>query len=79
MTVKEIVIEYLKANGFDGLCHVYCPELSGGCPLDDLGRCSGTTLECEAAHKMPCLGDKCPHPCHVHQSDCFAAMSPGRR
>jgi hypothetical protein len=37
MTAKEIIIDWLKAHGYDGLCSDEC-----GCRLDDLmpGECS---------------------------------------
>jgi hypothetical protein len=34
-TVKEIVADYLKKNGYDGLCRDWC-----GCGLDDIMPCS---------------------------------------
>lgn len=46
MTVKEIVIEYLKANGFDGLCTENC-----GCGIDDLICCDGPCYLCEPAYR----------------------------
>jgi len=36
MTTKEIVIDYLKANGFDGLYSDDC-----GCSISDLMPCDG--------------------------------------
>ena len=44
MKVKEMLIEYLKANGFDGL---YCEDC--GCQLSDLATCGGdlsNIMEC---------------------------------
>lgn len=47
MTVLEIVREYLKENGYDGLCN---PELECGCGLDDLAPCGEMGMDCEPAY-----------------------------
>jgi hypothetical protein len=44
ITVGEIVIEYMKANGFDGLCGDEC-----GCGIEDLG-CGEDWKDCTFAH-----------------------------
>ena len=51
MTVKDIVTEYLKAHGYDGLAAEDC-----GCGLDDLMPCEwgGGMPDCKPAHKEPC-------------------------
>lgn len=51
MTVKEIMRDWLKAHGYDGLCNPgYC-----GCDLDDLMFwCSGSVATCEPAYKFRC-------------------------
>lgn len=46
MTVKEIVIEYLKKNGYDGLYNDDC-----GCALDDLIPCCDNIETCMAGVK----------------------------
>jgi len=46
MTVKEILIEKLKALGADGLCCEGC-----GCGLDDLMPCVSNCDSCEPARK----------------------------
>ena len=48
MTVKDIIADYLKKNGFDGLCDYDC-----GCGLDDLFPCESEArcLGCEPAYK----------------------------
>ena len=50
MTAKEIIEEYLKSHGFDGLCH---PRTECGCGLDDLiGPCEGAqTWNCRVEKK----------------------------
>jgi hypothetical protein len=57
-TVKDIVIEYLKANGYDGLCSSDC-----GCKIDDLIPCSGygSPDMCEPGVKEDC--GKCEEQC----------------
>ena len=50
MDVKEIVEEYLKANGYDGLYnYVGC-----GCALDDLDACGEISPCCEPGYKRIC-------------------------
>ena len=51
MTVKDIIADYLKSRGFDGLCH---PGTECGCELDDLiGPCEGAQWDCRPAYKIP--------------------------
>ena len=48
MTVKEIVREWLKSNGYSGLCNDEC-----GCEVDDLMPCvCGDVERCEAGYKV---------------------------
>jgi hypothetical protein len=49
ITVKQIVIEYLKINGYDGL---YCDYNDRcGCGLEDLMPCDGNNTDhCIAGH-----------------------------
>ena len=60
MTIEEIIKEYLKEKGFDGLRGDHC-----GCELADLMPCEGLGLEepiglCEPGYKVPCdCGDGC--------------------
>ncbi len=54
MTVKEIVIEYLKANGYDGLCREEC-----GCGLNDLCPCDDNPyFDCEPAYHHEATADR---------------------
>jgi len=51
MTIREIITEHLKANGFDGLCNPYgdC-----GCLLGDLMPCDEPDVdECQPGYKGP--------------------------
>jgi len=55
MNVKEILIEYLKANGFDGLCN----DEECGCWIDDDDEfafmlCDGPVDSCVPGRKIPC-------------------------
>ncbi|WP_461247687.1 hypothetical protein [Treponema sp. R6D11] len=55
MTVKEIITDYLKQNGYDGL-HSHCRDnnLGGcGCPIKGNGLflCGETFENCEPAYK----------------------------
>lgn len=63
MTVKEIVAEWLKEHGYDGL---YYPDTCG-CLLDDLMPCGESCDHCEPGYKLPgdqdndfCVGLKKP-------------------
>lgn len=51
MNTKEIIIDYLKANNFDGLCN---PDCESGCGLDDIFPCDCFELDCRPAHKFEC-------------------------
>jgi len=51
MTVKEIIVKYLKENGYDGLRH---PDGECGCEINDLGPCDGTLDNCEPGYKVKC-------------------------
>ena len=41
MIVKEIIVNYLKDNGFDGLYTEDC-----GCTAEDLAPCDSTCMDC---------------------------------
>jgi len=51
--VKEIVTDYLKANGYDGL---YNADVECGCDLNDLMPCGGYTGCCKPGYKVDCEG-----------------------
>jgi hypothetical protein len=56
MNVREIVIQYLRQNGFGGL---YCPG-ECGCTIDDLAPCGEMVEACESGVKEPCTcGEGC--------------------
>jgi len=56
MTVKEIVTEYLKDNGYDGLCSEEC-----GCAIDDLMPCNDDQSYCSPGymHSKDCRCKNC--------------------
>ena len=51
MKAHEIIREWLKDNGYDGLCNEDC-----GCSVEDFMPCLGWSYkqleECETAHKV---------------------------
>lgn len=49
MTLKEIVAEYLKTNGYDGLFNGDC-----ACLVDDLLPCEHQCDDCIPGYKVPC-------------------------
>ena len=51
MTTKDIIINYLKENGFDGLVQI---DLECGCGIDDLAPCDQMAIDCEPAYYAKC-------------------------
>ena len=49
-TVREILVYWLKANGYDGLCN---SDMECGCALGDLIPCDAPCDKCEAAYEGP--------------------------
>lgn len=49
MTVQEIVENFLKENGYGGLCN---PEGACGCELDDMMPCGDGSWDCEPAYRI---------------------------
>ena len=49
MNVYDIIVKYLKNNGYDGLCNENC-----GCPINDLMPCDESLADCEPGHKKQC-------------------------
>jgi hypothetical protein len=49
MTAKEIIIKYLKDNGYDGLYDDDC-----GCGIDDLMPCGNSPYYCNPAYRCNC-------------------------
>jgi len=64
MTVKEIVIKYLKENSYDGLYN----ENGCGCDIENLVECESECDECIAGYKTPCdCGEGCEF--HINRED----------
>ena len=59
MTVKDIVADWLKTHGYDGLLDV--DGAGCGCTLDDFCPC-GTLCDGTPAYKWPCALEGCPDP-----------------
>lgn len=53
MTVKEIVEEWLKANGYDGLIWGLNPDEACGCQIGDLMICESRCDGCQPAYRGP--------------------------
>ena len=78
MIVSEILKEYLKTNGYDGLL---CPDVPCGCALDDLAPCNnGNIMDCKPAYKIVCLGEKCKEHCEGYDGTildgCYTTEKP---
>jgi hypothetical protein len=58
--VKEIVAEYLKANGYGGLHNDEC-----GCFDDDLIPCDGPCDSCQPAYKVSAQCGACETGCEA--------------
>lgn len=49
MSIKEIIVQYLEAHGYDGLCN---PDQECGCFLQDIFPCDMPNVDdCRAGHK----------------------------
>ena len=65
MTVKEIVGEWLKTHGYDGLCTTNC-----GCGMDDLIPCCyGHCEHCVPAKKVIATAEHCQGDCEYELGD----------
>ncbi len=62
-TVIEIIREYLKQNGYDGLAGDDC-----GCEVDDLQPCCSDCGSCEPGYKVPCSDCPADGDCEWHMS-----------
>ena len=55
MNLHEIVADWLREHGYDGLVRI---DYECGCGLDDLMPCSQPSEHCEAAYRRECVD--CP-------------------
>ena len=60
MNVREILIDYLIGNGFDGL---FNEDGTCACSIDELCACGDPTEHCQPGIKVPC---DCPEHCDYH-------------
>lgn len=65
MNAKEIVEDYLKRNGFDGLAGVEC-----SCEIGDLMPCDEFGSECRPGYRIKCQPRTCAAGggCEFHMS-----------
>ena len=68
LTVKKIVEERLRAEGFSGLYQIFgeC-----GCEIDDLMPCDGDSSNCIPGHRCEGPAEGCPH--RTDDTDCALA------
>ena len=70
LTISKIVHEYLKDNGYDGLC---CEEC--GCGLDDLMPCDGDCINCVPAYINYCVKCDEKETCtFISMDKCYSAV-----
>ena len=62
VTVEEIVAEYLKANGYDGLYE----DGECSCQIGDIAPCDESFGDCKAGYKVPGCTDDCSSGCEYH-------------
>ncbi len=67
INVRDIVRDYLVANGYDGLAGHDC-----GCLVSDLMPCSESQDGCKPGHRVECKGCEVDGPCPWH-------IVPGRK
>ena len=61
MNVREILENFLRAGGYDGLCNL---NNECACETDDLFPCDFSGIDCEPGHRVPCdCGD---HDWHIN-------------
>lgn len=51
LDIKNILEQWLKENGYDGLYRESC-----GCQVGDLMPCDEPGADCKAGYKVPCPG-----------------------
>ena len=60
--VRQIVADYLRENGFDGL---YNLVVDCACKLEDLAPCDCNLLDCKPGYLQPCPPDCGDHDWHM--------------
>jgi len=76
VTVMDIVDQYLRANGFDGL---FSDNGKCGCVVDDLAPCGELQQDCRAGYMM--VGCDCGegHDYHIVADQEYAKSGTARR
>ena len=76
--VREILADWLIANGYDGLAGDDC-----GCPLDQLICCDEDPSQCVPGYKVECTPEKaaeCDWSCWCHEGEsCISSTKPGEQ
>src|ERR1035441_3957346 len=77
MNAKEIITEYLKNNGYGGLCDFEGRE-GCACELDDLVCCAEAFDNCEPCYKVPAHCYDCKNDCECKGETewCFTLEKP---
>lgn len=63
MTCKEIILDYLKTNNYDGLCN---PDIDCGCGIDDFY--TEKLIDCFISDCQPAYKRECKD-CHIDNED----------
>jgi len=71
MDAKEIIKEWLKTRGFEGLAGDGC-----GCSLDDLMPCDQFSIECAPAYRRKCDKENCDSDCDGPGDFCMKIKRP---
>ncbi len=71
-TVRDILRDWLKANGYDGLYH----DVDCACLIDDLAPCGGDCMGCHVGYKHPCRPEDCQE-CIDTVGGCSCGYEPG--
>ncbi len=79
LTVLEIIKDYLKKNGYDGLCGEEC-----GCGIDDLAPCgqADNLFDCIPAYKQDtktCTNTECENYDEVEECDAVECYRPSKQ
>jgi len=75
--VRGIIIDFLKANGYDGLAGEDC-----GCGLADLAPCDQPYMDCAPGWRWDCSDGSCPDDsvvsgyCEWEGEGCFRTERP---
>jgi len=63
MTIQQIVEQWLREHGYDGL---YSPDGGCACRIDDLFPCQEFSSDCTAGHVKKGCSDECGMGCEWH-------------